>query len=163
MTRLKRLCSRLGPGGTPRNSRWGVPPGSPNPDPISDQKNVRIFHTRFQTWRWSQNVTLHVYIKQKLCHHWRDQRLKRQQKYFLKSISNSHITLSFPSFGIETTNTLIHNCSSVVNHTRFQTKMGKVYIVPFSDQNGAKTLPFGAAHTYMAYIREYPPPPPPSH
>ena len=27
----------------------GVPPGSPNPDPISDQKNV-IFHARFQTW-----------------------------------------------------------------------------------------------------------------
>ena len=26
----------------------GVPPGSPNPDPISDQKNV-IFDTRFQT------------------------------------------------------------------------------------------------------------------
>ena len=25
----------------------GVPPGSPNPDPISDQKNV-IFHTHFQ-------------------------------------------------------------------------------------------------------------------
>ena len=29
------------------------------------------------------------------------------------------------SFGIETTNTLIHNRSSFVNHTRFQTKMGK--------------------------------------
>ena len=27
----------------------------------------------------------------------------------------------------------------------------------FSDQNGAKTLPDGAAHTYIAYIREYPP------
>ena len=26
-----------------------VPPGTPNPDSISDQKNV-IFHTRFQTW-----------------------------------------------------------------------------------------------------------------
>ena len=26
----------------------GVPAGSSNPDPISDQKNV-IFHTRFQT------------------------------------------------------------------------------------------------------------------
>ena len=25
-----------------------VPPGSPDPDPISDQKNV-LFHTRFQT------------------------------------------------------------------------------------------------------------------
>ena len=36
--------------------------------------------------------------------------------------------------------------------------MGKVYDYPFSDQNGAKTLPDGAAHTYMAYIREYPHP-----
>ena len=26
----------------------GVPPGSPNPEPISDKKNV-IFHTRSQT------------------------------------------------------------------------------------------------------------------
>ena len=47
------------------------------------------------------------------------------------------------SFGIETTNTLIHNRSSFVNHTRFQT--------------GQKPLPFGVAHTYMAYIRESPP------
>ena len=28
---------------------------------------------------------------------------------------------------------------------------------PFSDQNGAKTLPDRAAHTYIAYIGEYPP------
>ena len=27
------------------------------------------------------------------------------------------------------------------------------------DQNGWKTLPFGAAHTYIAHIREYPPTP----
>ena len=26
-----------------------------------------------------------------------------------------------------------------------------------SEQNGSKTIPLGAAHTYMAYIREYPP------
>ena len=32
-------------------------------------------------------------------------------------------------------------------------------VYPFSDQNGAKTLPDGTAHTYMAYTREYPPPP----
>ena len=31
-------------------------------------------------------------------------------------------------------------------------------VYPFSDQNGAKTLPDGVAHTYIAYIREYPPP-----
>ena len=33
--------------------------------------------------------------------------------------------------------------------------MDQVY-KPFSDRNGAKTLPFRAAHTSMAYIREYP-------
>ena len=38
--------------------------------------------------------------------------------------------------------------------------MGKVYTRTFSDQNGTKTLPDGAAHTYMAYIRKYLPPPP---
>ena len=49
-------------------------------------------------------------------------RLKPQEKDFLKSTSNSHITLLFlfNSFGIETTKTFL-------NHTRFQTKMGKVY------------------------------------
>ena len=32
-------------------------------------------------------------------------------------------------------------------------------VYPFSDQDSAKTLPDGAAHTDMGYIREYPPPP----
>ena len=31
-------------------------------------------------------------------------------------------------------------------------------LYPFSDQNGSKTIPFGAAHTYIHYIGEYPPP-----
>ena len=58
------------------------------------------------------------------------------------------------SFGIETINTFVHSHSSLVNYTRFQTKS----LHSFSHQNGQKTLPFRAAHTYMAYIREYPPP-----
>ena len=33
-------------------------------------------------------------------------------------------------------------------------------LYPFSDQNSAKTLFFGAAHTNIAYVREYPLPPP---
>ena len=37
------------------------------PHPFPDLASK--IHTRFQTWRWSQNVTLHVYIKRKLCHH----------------------------------------------------------------------------------------------
>ena len=44
----------------------------------------------------------------------------------------------------------VHSRSSLENHTRFQMKMSSLY--PFSDQSRAKTLPFGAAHTYMAYI-----------
>ena len=34
-------------------------------------------------------------------------------------------------------------------------------LYPFLDEKGAKTLPFGASRTYMAYIREYPTLPPP--
>ena len=38
MTRLKTAHSRLGPGGVLLGILGGgVPPGSPNPDPISDQ------------------------------------------------------------------------------------------------------------------------------
>ena len=62
------------------------------------------------------------------------------------------------SFGIETIKTFIHSRNSLENHTRFQIKMGKVY-TRFKTKNGAKTLPYGAAHTYMAYIRKHPPPP----
>ena len=64
--------------------------------------------------------------------------------------------LSF-SFAIETRNTFVHSCSSLENHTRFQTKMGKVY-TRFQTKI-AQTLPDGAAPTYIAYIREYPLPP----
>ena len=39
---------------------------------------------------------------------------------------------------------------SFENHTRFQTKKAEK----------KKKQPVGAAHTYMVYIREYPPPPP---
>ena len=62
------------------------------------------------------------------------------------------------SFGIETINTFIHSLvpsKTTPDSLRFQTKMGKVQSVyPFSDQNGAKSLPDGAAYTYIAYIRE---------
>ena len=55
------------------------------------------------------------------------------------------------------TKTFIRSRGSLQNHTRFQTKMVKIY-TPFSDQNGSKAIPFEEAHTYIAYIGEYPPP-----
>ena len=56
-------------------------------------------------------------------------------------------------------NTFIHSRSSLENHTRFQTKMGKVYTRLPADQNGSKTLPSGAAYTYLAILGNTPPPP----
>ena len=81
-------------------------------------------------------------------------RLGRQQIDFLRSFGNWHITLSY-SFGIKTANTLIR---SLENHTRFQTKMGKVYTC--LQTKTVKKIPFWAAFC-IAYIREYAPNPPP--
>ena len=50
-------CTKPLGGDTPWNSWWGVPPGSPNPDPISDQK-MSLFHTCFQTWPQGNYVTI---------------------------------------------------------------------------------------------------------
>ena len=60
------------------------------------------------------------------------------------------------SFGIETIKYVPRLRRSLENHTQLQIKMGSVY--PLSDQNGAKTLSHGAAHTcmYMAYLWHYP-------
>ena len=83
-------------------------------------------------------------------------------KYSLKSTSNSHIYLSF---------LFIWNWNDKCVHTRPQfprkpypiQDQNRQSLDPFPDQNGPKTIPFGGgeAHTYMAYIREYPPPPAP--
>ena len=58
----------------------------------------------------------------------------------------------------------MHSCSSPENHIRIPVQNGQS-LYPFSDQKGPKAPSFGAANTYMAYIREYlpthPPPPPP--
>ena len=59
------------------------------------------------------------------------------------------------SFGIETINTFIHSRNSLENHTRFQTKMGKVF-TPFQTKKD-KSLPHGAAHIIVAFVGEYPP------
>jgi len=57
--------------------------------------------------------------------------------------------------------------ASCKNHTRTHVRVHKPQpisdqngqnLYPFSDQKGSKTIPFGTAHTYIAYIREYPHP-----
>ena len=69
-------------------------------------------------------------------------RLEQQQKKTSKKcIPNSHISLSF---------LLIWKGNDKYVHT-LPWLPRKPY--PISDQNGAKTKPFGAAHTYVADIR----------
>ena len=75
--------------------------------------------------------------------------IKAQTKIFWNPFRIRIFLFLSYSFGIKTINTFLHSRSSLENHTQFQTKMGEVYSYPFSDQNGAKTLPDGAAHTYI--------------
>ena len=85
--------------------------------PYFRQQNV-IFHTRFQSWRWSQNATYVFTLREIMSSLLR---LERQEKDFF-------LSYSLIIFIIETTNTFTqYNRSSLVNHTRFQTKMSKVY------------------------------------
>ena len=63
-------------------------------------------------------------------------------------------------FRIETINTFIP-AFVVSSKTTPDSRPIWAKSIPFSDRNGTKTIPFGAAHTYMAYIKECPSPPPP--
>ena len=116
----------------------GVPPGSPNPDPISDEK--MLFSHLFSDLAFK-----------KWCHHYLD--YNSNKKDFLKSIRIGIFLFLSYSFGTETINTFVHSRISLENHTRFQTKMGKVYT---RLQTKTAEKPFGAAHRY---IGEYPPDP----
>ena len=95
-------------------------------------------HTRFQIWR-PRNYFIITLIGKRT-----------------KKISRSHVSLSFY---------LIWNWNHeyVIFSYEFSPEPYPVpypngqSLYPFSDQNGARTLPFGVAHTYNAYIREYPP------
>ena len=45
--------------------------------------------------------------------------------------------------------------ASSFKHTHVKARVQNPY--PICDQNSWKTIPFGAAHTYIAHLREYPP------
>ena len=121
-------------------------------------KNV-IFRTRFQTWPLKSIPVFRPGGDHKTQRkHWHETeimssllRLNLQQIDFLKSISNSHITLSFLFiWNSEATNTLIHRRSSFVNHNRFQTKMSKVCTL-FQTKTEQKPYPMGRHMLHVFY------------
>ena len=116
----------------------GVPPGSPNPDPISHQKCcfshpfselASKIHTHSQTWPLRSYVIL--------------LRSEQQRKRFLKThFQFAYFSFFLSSFGIETVNKFLPARSSLENHTRFQTKMSKIY-TRFQIKTGRKPYPLG--------------------
>ena len=92
-------------------------------------------------------------FRQKLCFHY--EAVRAQTKYYSNPFPIRIFLFLSYSFGIETINTFIYSVVPSKTIPDFRPKMGSVYLFS-ADQNGAKTLPDGAAHTYIAYIREYP-------
>ena len=122
-------------------------------------KNV-IFRTRFQTWPLKSIPVFRPGGGHKTQHkHWHETeimssllRLNVQQKDFLKSISNSHITLSFLfSWNSETTNTSIHHRSSFVNYTRFQTRSEQSVYSFFRPKQSKNPTRWGGTYLYGFY------------
>ena len=102
-------------------------------------KNV-LFHTRFQT-RPLKSIPvfrpgLQAEIMLSLL------RLERKQTNSSNPFRIRIFLFLSYSFGIETINTFIHSRSSLENHTRFQTKMGKVY-TRFQTKTAQKPYPTG--------------------
>ena len=92
--------------------------------------------------------------------------LERQQKDFLKSISNSHITLA-SLFIWNGNDKFVHTLRySLKNDTRIQTKIGKLY-TRFQTKTAQKPHPLGRhipiRHIYWSTGGPPPPPPPPTH
>ena len=121
-----------------------VPSSSSNPDPISDQK--MLFSTPVSD----------LAFRDKLYYHYSDWSANKNN-YSDPFEIRIFLFLSY-SLGIETINTFIHTV--VPSKTIRDSRPKWAKCIPVSDQNGAKTLPDREAHTYIAYMREYPPSPP---
>ena len=88
------------------------------------QKNA-IFRTSFQTRPLNPYLLFRPGLKAEIMLSLL--RLERKQKNSSSLFQIRIFLLLSYSFGIETINTFIYSRSSLENHTRFQTKMGKVY------------------------------------
>ena len=88
-------------------------------------------------------------LRQKLRHDYLDSVRKQKKSSDVVRI-RIFLLLSY-SFGIETINTFIRFGSTLENHTRFQTKMGKVY-TRFQTKTAQKPYPLGRHIPIYTYI-----------
>ena len=134
-------------GDTPGNSWWGCAVRFSKSRPSQTKKCH--FHTRFHTFQTSLLKSIPVFRPGIRGNYFIIIKIRTPTKRFLKSISKSHIILPF---------WFIWNWKDKYVYT-LPWFLRKPYSIP--DRNGAKTIPFGAAHTYMTYVSKYPPPPQP--
>ena len=93
--------------------------------------------TRFQTKKLNfPHPFSDLAFTQKLCYRY----VERKPKHFSNAFRICTSFFLFYLFGVETINTFIHSHSSIENHTRFQTKMGKVYTL-FQAKTAQKPYP----------------------
>ena len=116
------------------------------PHPFSDQTSK--IHSRFQTWPLGRNYMLSLL------------RLERKQKIYSNPFRICIFLFLSYSFGIETINTLIRSCSllkKTIHDSRPKWARGTLGFRPKRRKNQTRLR---VTHTCVAYIREYPPPPP---
>ena len=100
-----------------------LPRGGYSWESLVGAKNV-IFHTRFQTRPLKSTPVFRPGLQAEIMSSLL--RLERKQKNYSNPFRiRIFLRLSF-TFGIETINTFIHSRSSLENHTRSQTKIGKI-------------------------------------
>ena len=134
----------------------GVPPGSPNPDPISDKKHA-IFHTRFQTWliKFIPVFRLDIYVYKGL--NYATTALVRTPTTDLLKLSSNDLFWLFLfrsySFEFEKTNMFIRSRGSLENHTRFQTIMVKIY-TRFQTKTAQNPYPYPYPYLYPFVSRD---------
>ena len=118
-------------GGTPRNSLCGCVAWFSKSWPYFRPKNV-IFHTRFQTRPLKFIPVFRPGLKLL--------KLERKQNNSSNVFGIRIFLCRSYSSGIKTITTLVRSRSSLENHTRFQTKMGKVYTC-FQTKKAQKPYP----------------------
>ena len=138
------LNKRNSRGVTPGNSWWGCAARFFKSWPDFSPKNV-IIHTCFQT-RPLKSIRYII-------------RLGRKHKNYSNPFRICIFLFLSYSFGIETIKMFIHSRSSLENHTRFQTKIAKVY-TRFQTKMAQKPYPMEGGGTYLYNLYNGVPPPP---
>ena len=146
--------------GTPRNSWCGCAARVFKSRPYFRPKQA-IFHTRFQTWPLKFKPVFRPELEN--IHPFSERKLTQGVKLSWNDIVYLFLFLAISwSFQLRTEKrnmfVSFRKCSRPQNPDPISDHNCQ-NLYPFSDQNGSKTIPFGAAHTYISYIGEYPPPP----